>query len=311
MLLPMNLRVRGLLASLRVPNLPSVLSNTLTGMLLAGVLYEPGELSKLSPVPLIAAVCLYLSGNLFNDWSDRAWDTIHRPERALPSGLFLPCHYLLGGILLTLVAWACSALASPAALGVGITITGFILLYTWSHKRSAWSVMPMALCRALLPVLGFSATTTHWHRFEWLYVPSGMLLAYLIMLSLRARAECKASANSKTTEITRIGFLLPSAILATQWYRSDFGMAGWMLLLVAAAPYFIWTGLAISRYRSPLPRQVSALLAGIPLLDAMFLLPFVMLGHVFADRPEALILLWMWLPAFIAGRLLQRLVPAT
>lgn len=307
----MNLRLQGLLASLRVPNLPSVLSNTLTGMLLAGVLYESGDLSRLSPAPLIAAVCLYLSGNLFNDWADRAWDSVHRPERALPSALFRPSHYLLGGILFTLSAWACSALASPAALGVSIAITGFVTLYTWSHKRSAWSVIPMALCRALLPVLGFSATTTHWHRVEWLYVPCGMLLAYLIMLSLRARAESKASAHPKTTAITRIGFLVPSAILATQWCRPDFGMAGWMLLLVAAAPYLIWTGLAITRFRSPLPRQVSALLAGIPLLDAMFLLPFVMLGRVFADRPEALILLWMWLPAFIAGRLLQRLVPAT
>jgi 4-hydroxybenzoate polyprenyltransferase len=306
----MNHRLRSLAATLRLPNLPSVLSNTLSGMLFASALYEPGDLSYL-PHALIAACCLYFSGNLFNDWADRSWDSIHRPERALPSGLFKPGRYLIGGVILTLTAWAVSAMASPAALLISIAITSFVILYTLLHKHSAWSVIPMALCRALLPVLGICATTIHWHRVEWLYVPSGMLFAYLIMLSLRARSESKASNGSKLTAITIIGFLIPPALLATQWCQSDFWMMGLGLSLIAAIPYLIWTGLSITRFRFPISRQVSALLAGIPLIDAMFLLPFVMLGHVFVNSPQCPVLSWLWLPAFIAGRLLQRLVPAT
>lgn len=309
----MNHRLRSLAATLRLPNLPSVLSNTLSGILLAAALYEPGDPSKL-PHALIAACCLYFSGNLFNDWADQSWDSIHRPERALPSGLFKPGLYLIGGIILTVTAWAVSALASPAALLVSIAITTFVILYTWLHKRSAWSVIPMALCRALLPVLGFCATTSHWHRVEWLYVPSGMLFAYLIILSLRARSESKAASGSKLSAITIIGFLMPPALLATLWAqlgKSDLWMMGLGLSLIASIPYLIWTRLAMTRFRFPISSQVSALLAGIPLIDAMFLLPFVMLGHVFVNNPQCLILSWVWLPAFIAGRLLQRLVPAT
>ena len=309
----MNHRIRSFAATLRLPNLPSVLSNTLSGILLASVLYEPGDLSTLT-LALIAACCLYASGNLFNDWADRSWDSIHRPERALPSGLFKPSLYLIGGVLLTLTAWAVAAMASPAAMLVSVTITTFVILYTWLHKRSAWSVIPMALCRALLPVLGFCAATTHWYRVEWLYVPSGMLFAYLIMLSLRARSESKAANGSKLTAITIIGFLVPPALLATQWGqwgKSEFWMMGLGLSLIAAIPYLIWTRLAMTRFRFPVSSQVSALLAGIPLIDAMFLLPFMMLGHVFVNSPQCLILSWLWLPAFIAGRLLQRLVPAT
>lgn len=306
----MNHRIRSLAATLRLPNLPSVLSNTLSGIFLASVLYETGDLSMLAHA-LIAACCLYFSGNLFNDWADQSWDSIHRPERALPSGLFKPGLYLIGGIILTLTAWAVSAMASPAALLVSIAISNFIILYTWQHKRSAWSVIPMALCRALLPALGFCATTSHWHRVEWLYVPSGMLFAYLIMLSLRARSESKAANGSKLTAITIIGFLVPPALLATQWCQSNLWMMGLGLSLIAAIPYLIWTGLAMTRFRFPISSQVSALLAGIPLIDAMFLLPFVILGSVFINSQQCLILSWLWLPAFIAGRLLQRLVPAT
>jgi len=229
----------------------------------------------------------------------------------LPSGLFKPGLYLICGVILTLTAWAVSAMASPATLLVSIAVTAFVILYTWLHKRSAWSVIPMALCRALLPVLGFCAATSHWYRVEWLYVPSAMLFAYLIMLSLRARSESKATNDSKLTAITIVGFLIPPALLATQWGKSDFWMMGLGLSLIAAIPYLIWTGLSITRFRFPVSRQVSALLAGIPLLDAMFLLPFLMLGHVFVNNPQSLILSWIWLPAFITGRLLQRFVPAT
>lgn len=307
-------KARALAASLRIANLPSVLSNTLTGAILAALLYEHRDASAL-PLAWICATCLYFSGNLFNDWADRAWDADHRPERALPRGLFQPRTYLLGGILLTLLAWIIAACVSLPALAVAIAITAFILLYTWVHKRSSWSVIPMALCRALLPALGFAFTTDHAYRIDWLPVISLMLFAYLIMLSLRARAESKTEASENSGKWSALGLLLPPVVLMAFWLIEARGSASLSLFLLlvglACIPYGVWTALALTRYRRPVSAQVSALLAGIALVDGLFLLPFVFFPSVFMSSHICLILSLAWLPAFIAGRLLQRLAPAT
>lgn len=307
-------KARALAASLRIANLPSVLSNTLTGAILAALLHEHRDASGL-PLAWICAACLYFSGNLLNDWADRAWDAVHRPERALPEGLFQPRSFLLGGILLTLSAWIIAGCVSLPALAVSIVITSFILLYTWLHKRSSWSVIPMALCRALLPVLGFSFTTEHGYRIEWLPVISLMLFAYLVMLSLRARAESKIESNEGSGRWSALGLLLPPTILIAFWLieaRTSASLSLFLLFVgLACIPYGVWTALALTRYRRPVSAQVSALLAGIALIDGLFLLPFVCLHSVFMSSQSCLILSLAWLPAFIAGRLLQRLAPAT
>ena len=78
---------------------------------------------------------------------------------------------------------------------------------------------------------------------------------------------------------------------------------------IGVIPYALWIALALSVHRKPVPRHVSALLAGIPLVDAMVLVPLSQVAHSMVHLPE--FALWSWALAFILGRILQRVAPAT
>ena len=111
--------------------------------------------------------------------------------------------------------------------------------------------------------------------------------------------------------LTGMGFLLPIIILVSTPDSPITYGDGIKALALAASPYAVWTLLALTAYRKPIPRQISALLAGIPLIDALFILSYVLLGHLQASTTLEFILIMAWVPAFILGRLLQRYVPAT
>ncbi len=70
----------------------------------------------------------------------------------------------------------------PPVPGVALMIGLCIGLYTRVHKHAAWAVIPMGLCRALLPVLGFAGfapaagefpATTAGRWRAWRPVPAG------------------------------------------------------------------------------------------------------------------------------------------
>lgn len=293
-----------LAASIRLPNLPSVWCNTFTGVLVAALIshadWTEPTIIKLS-CALAAATCLYLAGNLFNDWADRNWDTSHRPERALPRGLFTPQTYLTMGICLMLLAWTAAGMASIPALVTSIALTGAIAIYTWLHKHTPWSAIPMALCRALLPILGYLAIQPEPDELLTLIILASPLFIYLIMLSMTARAESKP--ETKTSWMPRLGLFLPAALFISLLFLTK--ACSPLAIAIGTFPYLLWVALTLTAYRKPVPRMVSAMLAGIPLVDAMLLLAIFYSTHM--STP----LLWIWLPAFILGRLLQRIVPAT
>ncbi len=66
----------------RVSNLPTVWTNTLVGLALAG-----GAAGDARTLPLLLALSLfYLGGMYLNDAFDAAGDAVERPERPIPSG---------------------------------------------------------------------------------------------------------------------------------------------------------------------------------------------------------------------------------
>ena len=81
--------------------------------------------------------------------------------------------------------------------------------------------------------------------------------------------------------------------------------------LIAVLPYALYTAHALlPRYH--IAARVSALLAGIPLADWILLLPMcLVVPNAVSDTAAADICLWLPPMAFIAGRLLQRIAPAT
>lgn len=313
---PMNRsgKLHALLSTARVANIPSVVCNVWLGVVLGTIMTVYSEYKTLS-VPwmlaaslAIAGVLLYVGGNFFNDWMDRRWDATHRPERALPRGLFVPGLYL--GLAVSLMgagvglAWAANSRSGMVAGG----IVFWIVIYTVWHKRSAWAVVPMGMCRALLPVMGFLALSPYGVMISPV---ACALFCYIMGLSLSARYESMKEPPKRVAVMAR-GLLLVTTVMVA------LGNRGFVLdrlpSIWGVLPYLAWTGFCLRFWRKPVPKLVSGLLAGIPLVDWMALLPVAM--TFMSDSrdgawPMALACFLVPPLAFISALLLQRLAPAT
>lgn len=289
---------QGAAASARLANAPSVLCNVA-----AGLIYGDAQLSDPAAVlALLAALALYHGGCFLNDWFDRGWDAKYRPKRPLPSGLIPPQRYqILAGALLC--SGCLSAFAADRNAGIiALAIAALVILYTVIHKRSAWSVLPMGLCRALLPAMGLAASGGS--PFQAIAILAGLgLLLHVAGISWLARAESK-HAHGRRSSIFSACF----AAAALTPIAGGILLLGfdWSFVLLAAVPYLAWTGLAIGSTRLSTAARVSMLLAGIPWIDWILLLPF---SHAGASSPVIALGLppMMWL----LGRLAQRVSPAT
>ncbi|MBB5353772.1 4-hydroxybenzoate polyprenyltransferase [Haloferula luteola] len=328
--------MRSLLASLRLANAPSVVSNVTLGFLLGvwywGFRHQHQTWGSLAPLSLLATlgVLLLFAGNLLNDWYDREWDATHRPERALPSGKFRPASYLIGGVSLLTLALLLAAFLGPAVFLNVLLISSCIVLYTWAHKRHLWAVLPMAACRAGLYGLGFLALSPvgPWGQEQGTALPltqqiseqaiaSSFLLthalglfSYLCGLSLSARYESLGTPPPGMTVLARALLGIPVAALSAWWMPS---YPLWTLL--GLIPFLGWLALTFSLFRKPLPRFVSALLAGIPLIDWIACVPAatstLMPGEKLSGHPLVIAGVTLPLLAFGLGRWLQRIAPAT
>ncbi len=296
-------RIRALAATARLSNAPSVVSNVWLGVLL-------GSGGGMAPVLVtVAALCLYVCGGFINDWADRDWDVPRRPERALPRGCFAPMTYLIIALVLAAMALVFAALAGGRALVVAAAVAICIVIYTWRHKKSAWSVVFMGLCRALLPVMG-------WVAIAAAGVPPAVLLAGLGLfchvqgLSLAARFETMAQPPAMAMRLARGLFPLAAlAMLAAAHHGLGLPLAHCLPGLLI---YGLWIALCLTRFRHPLSVMVSNLLAGIPLVDWMLLLP-LFFSRQAENLPPLAAIACLCLPpmAFLSGRLLQRHAPAT
>ncbi len=166
----------------------------------------------------------------------------------------------------------------------------------------------MGMCRACLPVLGFSAVAPL--TFLPVAYPASALLLYIIALSMSARGESRVIAEGETSQFPRILLIASGFIAVFLSFPENVLRAAFAFI-----PFGIWMFLCLTKYRSPVPAHVSALLAGIPLIDFIILLPVasLVIGMPgFADQ-EKFVLICTLLPlsAFLAGRRLQRLAPAT
>jgi 4-hydroxybenzoate polyprenyltransferase len=291
--------LRALAATARLANLPSVVSNVLLGVLLVGgAAFEPGIAAV-----LVAGVCLYLCGGFLNDWADRRWDAERRPERALPRGWFTPGVYLGLGLAMAACGMAAAAIADWRATAVAAAIAANVALYTWLHKKSAWSAVFMGLCRALLPVLGWAATG------DATLMPAALLAGFALFfhvagISLLARNESLTSPAPGANRAYGCFAVSAMVMFLCGLWIFDIPAAS---ALTGLLPYLLWTGLCLFR-RSGTAARISGLLAGIPLVDWMLLLPIHL--SLESARPGGLCL---WLPpvALLAGRALQRFAPAT
>jgi 4-hydroxybenzoate polyprenyltransferase len=309
--LPEKLRL--LAASARVANLPSVASNVFPGIALA-MMAGHSTFNQTLAVPatllIISGACLYLAGNFLNDWADRKWDAFHRPERALPQEVFSSSFYLTLACGLGLLGLCTAAAVHTRSLIIALVITASIILYTWAHKRAGWSVIPMGLCRALLPGLGFSGFAPPWLASPALAAIALGLFCHITGLSLSARAESVAEAPTGLLRFARLLFLPAGlSVFLASWLGLSCPLSASVSGLL---PYVLWITLCLTIFRKPIHVYVSNLLAGIPLVDWIVLLPLG-LTHSAAQGHEPFFIACMIIPplAFLSGKALQRLAPAT
>ncbi len=279
----------------RMSNLPTVWSNALAGVVLAG-----GEPIDQRSIYLILAFSLFYVGGMFlNDAFDQKVDTVERPERPIPSGevsgkvVFLSgFSMLLVGIgLVALVGYGFSNRTSLHPLLAALSLAGAIIAYDWHHKNNPLSPLLMGLCRMLVYLTAGYAIVPE--PSSILLFAAALLLSYLIGLTYVAKQE----------NLKEIKNAWPLVFLAVPLvYGIYFSTKGWGngLLMICLAG---WLGVSLRfllcQHPGDIRRAVVCLIAGISLVDA------VLLGSVgalyWATMAIAAFFLTLWLQRFALG----------
>jgi|SoiMethySBSTD1v2_1073268.scaffolds.fasta_scaffold14912_10 hypothetical protein len=252
----------------RVSNLPTVWSNVLAGTVLAGG--EPWPPATL--LVMLAVSLLYIGGMYLNDAFDREIDARERPTRPIPAGLVeansvfaAGFGLLLGGIALVVAA---AAMRGPELVSrpvlASLALAAAIVFYDWHHKDNALSPLFMGLCRVLAYLTAGYAVASE--PALALFVAALVGLSYLIGLTYIAKQEAH----------DRIGNLWPLIFLAAPFVYAIVSIQqAPVAVSVVAAVLIVWILQALSylRRRGPgdVPRAVVSLIAGISLVDALFL----------------------------------------
>jgi len=243
----------------RVSNLPTVWTNVLAGIVLAGI--RPAL--TVAVVLGIALSCFYVAGMFLNDAFDRDLDAHNRPERPIPSGAISAAEvfalgYALLGAGLALVAWQAPRLG---ALASAVGLAAAIVVYDIRHKESALGPALMALCRFLVYTTAALAVAPALPRP--VVVGALCLFAYLVGLTYAAKQETLA----------RLQHLWPLALLVVPLLHglpgAAHGVVAGLVYLALLGTVLVAVGLLRGTAADRFPRAVALLIAGISLVDAL------------------------------------------
>ncbi len=251
----------------RVSNLPTVWTNMLTGVVLAG-----GQVLDPRAVALLVALSLFYVGGMYlNDAFDASVDAVERPERPIPAGRIgrrtvfaLGFAMLALGILVLLwLGFGFEAGTGPGPAVAGAALAAAIVFYDWHHKGNVLSPVVMGLCRVLVYVtagLVFTATLP-----APLLLAAVLLLAYLIGLTYVAKQENLG----RVKNLWPLLFLAAPAAYGAYLTVHEPRIGPYWVLFLAAVGVALW----LLRRRRPgdIPRAVVTLIAGICLLDAVLI----------------------------------------
>jgi 4-hydroxybenzoate polyprenyltransferase len=280
----------------RVSNLPTVWTNTLAGIVLAG-----GSVAhSRTPLLLIALSLFYVAGMYLNDAYDAEIDARERPERPIPSGqvgveTVFAAGFGMMALGLALLAWIGRGM--PGGTGIGPVLGGLglgaaIVLYDRRHKGNPLSPVLMGICRVLVYATAGLAVAPELPAA--LRVGALLLLCYLIGLTYVAKQETLGEVRN----LWPLVFLCAPVVYALATALASPSAAILSLAftsLVVVALWFLWR-----RQPGDVPRAVVSLIAGISLLDAVLITGA-------GDLPVA----WLAVGGFLLTFALQRFVPGT
>lgn len=280
----------------RVSNLPTVWTNTATGIVLAG-----GAIGGPETLPLLVALSLFYVGGMYlNDAFDARIDALERPERPIPSGLIsgravFAAGFAMLALGLGLLFWTGFALTGGTGVWPGLgglALGGAIVLYDRYHKDNPLSPFLMGLCRVLVYLAAGLAFAVPPPAPLWL--AALLLLCYLIGLTYVAKQETLDEVRNLWPLLFLAAPMLYALVSATGSITS-----GTLFIIFTA-----WIGVALwflrRRQAGDVPRAVISLIAGIALLDAVLI-----------AAAGATAVAWLAVGGFALTLALQRWVPGT
>ncbi len=251
----------------RVSNLPTVWTNTIAAIVLAG-----GTVADPVTPPLLVGLSLaYVGGMYLNDAFDAEIDARERPHRPIPSArVSRPVVFAAGFAMLAtsvlVVASVGIAFAEVSSLWpalAAIALAAAILAYDWHHKENPLSPVLMGLCRALVyAVAGLAVATT---LSAEIVIGAVLLLFYIVGLTYLAKQE----------SLGRVRNLWPLLFLAAPlahgaWLALSEPLAWWFLVALTAL-VAVAVALVIRREPGDIGKAVVLLLAGICLFDSVLI----------------------------------------
>ena len=250
----------------RVSNLPTVWTNTLAGLALSGATATDWRL----PVVLISMTAAYTGGMFLNDAFDAAIDSEQRPERPIPSGtVSVSSVYAAGFVMLALsiILIAVCALSGDGggwkAVSSAIALSAAITLYNAWHKGNTLGPVIMGSCRMLVYMTAGLTMTSQ--PDNMLYLGAVLSLCYLIGLTYTAKQENLGVVRN----LWPLLFLLSPVLFAIS------ALPRQTLVLLPLAILSIWLVVVMRfltrRQAGDIPRAVVSMIAGISLMDAVFI----------------------------------------
>lgn len=279
----MSTKLKALLATGRISNLPTVWCNCLVATILIATLESTGYID-ISIKLFIIASSAYVGGCFLGDAFDTEFDRKHKPERPIPSGILDQKFVLWLGLFLILVP--SYFITSDSYLY--LILFGVILLYALLHKKVPLLGLPLiGLCRFFLIIFAAGTIT----EIPIILYASAVCL-YTIAFASVARTE---SSDSPITWRNLLRYTMLALPLTTLITNPTFQIQ----TLIAIAIYASWITYAFKFIDTNKGNYVSKCLAGFCLLDACFVAQFG----------------WIWLIIclilFILSLTLQKIAPAT
>lgn len=274
----------------RVSNLPTVWSNSLAGLVLAG----SGVALDLGLGLMLIMSLFYVGGMYLNDAFDQHIDAVERPERPIPSGRVGARTVYICGFGMLALGIAGLFMWGGLAPGLsGIALAGAIVYYDWRHKTDPVGPAWMGLCRVLIYLAAAFLVTAQPPLV--LYLGALALFCYLIGLTYIAKQENLGT----VANLWPLLFLAVPAVGAIWIAAADGGIA-----VLLAAAFVLWMINALRylwrRRAGDIPRAVVSLIAGISLLDA------VLIARMGAPQ-----MAWAAAACFVLTLAFQRLIPGT
>lgn len=256
----------------RVSNLPTVWSNVLAALVIAGGVPSIATVVLLG----LSASLLYVGGMYLNDAFDAELDAKERPERPIPAGEVskgtvqtLGFGMLAAGVAGVGVHAVTFGTGTYAAVLAAAATVALIVIYDLWHKGNPIGPAIMGLCR--VGVYALSALSVAPSLSEPVLWGGGLLLLYVLGLTYVAKHE-----NSGT-----LGRAWPRACLYLPILYSLPLLRSTLVVRLLVAGFGMWVGRSIDFAKKGTPAgtrtAVVSLIAGISLLDAMLI---ARTGHI-------------------------------